>query len=98
MKIKWRDMYNDFKTVIVKHLRLPEPESIVPEAQLIQMIQLVQKQQKSVNELRDRLVPLVDGMKNEEVFREFDRLATMAPTKSDDNRRDNDGCDDPMFS
>jgi hypothetical protein len=97
MKVKWSDLFKDLKGVILKHFRPEKPEAMCPEARLIQMINLVKNQQKSVNGLRDGLLPLVDMMKNDEVLSELHRLEAMAPKESIEPVASSDKDEDVMF-
>lgn len=97
MKIKWKSLFDDLKTVFKKHLRPEKPESDPSEVLLLRQIVAVQKQQKGLNDIRSELARLAGLLKNDDVFQELDRLAAMAPKEEAFDKKDFDGYDDIMF-
>lgn len=77
--MKWKALYNDLRTVLMKHFRPPAPEKESSEVLLLRHIVSLQKQQRDLTKLRDNMAPLVQLLKNDELFQELDRLAAMAP-------------------
>lgn len=96
--MNWKALYNDLRAVLMKHFR-PAPELESPEIILIRHLGVLQRQQESINRLRLDLAPVVKLLKNDGLFREFDRLAALAETDEPEafDRKDFDGFDDDIM-
>jgi len=81
--MKWRELYKDLKNVLLKHVRPPKTEAERVEVGLVKSIIKLQQQQKDLNKIRDGFGDLARQLKDDDVFRELDKLAKMAPTDPD---------------
>ncbi len=98
MKIKWKSLFDDLKTVFKKHFSEPEKAPMQDSTvALMQMIHSLQKQQASLNNIRDDVAKTAALIKNDEIFREMDRLAAMAPKEEAFDKKDFDGYDDDFM-
>jgi hypothetical protein len=93
--MKLRALFGDLKSVFMKHFRPPvvkEPTEVL----LIKQIQHIQELQKHINSVHDDLAGVARQLKSDDVFKELDRLAKLAPDSAESPHTDVN--EDLMFS
>ena len=66
MKINWKQLSNDLKSVFLKHFR-PEVDKDPSEVQLLKMIVSLQKQQKDMNKIREGIGDSARLLKDDQI-------------------------------
>lgn len=80
--MKWGALYCDLVGVLKKHFRPEKPEPDGQAVNLIKMVQDLQRQQKTLNGIRNSAAELVKMLQDDAVLSELHRLEAMAPKES----------------